>query len=206
VNRIASLPDQRWIGATTLGESGMTCFSFPKIRAPVETWTIASPNAIDASHTFAAIVDEKTDVTMSVYVELTLARTCIEWTEPTRYDRHASRLVVIPVVLLATVSGATFALAKWHPAKPGLPKIAAGSIKLGDQYRGETVFQSTCASCHGANGKGGGIGPRLQGLAITVAQVKAQIDAGGGSMPGGLVKGGDEADVLAYVATIVKQP
>jgi len=114
--------------------------------------------------------------------------------------------VVIPVVLLATVAGATFALARWHPAKPGLPKVAAGSIKLGDQYRGETVFQSSCASCHGANGKGGGIGPRLQGLAITIAQVKAQIDAGGGTMPAGLVKGGDEADVLAYVATIVKQP
>lgn len=108
------------------------------------------------------------------------------------------------MVLLTLVWGATFALAKWHPAKPGLPKIAAGSVKLGDQYRGETVFQSTCASCHGANGKGGGIGPRLQGLAITIPQVKAQIDAGGGTMPGGLVKGGDEADVLAYVATLVK--
>jgi len=112
----------------------------------------------------------------------------------------------VPLVLLVAVTGAAFGLAKWHPAKPGLPKVAAGSIKLGDQYRGETVFQSRCASCHGANGKGGGIGPRLQGLAITVAQVKAQIDAGGGAMPAGLATGGDEADVLAYVATIVKQP
>jgi mono/diheme cytochrome c family protein len=128
----------------------------------------------------------------------------MERRDPTRYDRHASRLVVIPLVLLAAVAGSTFALAKWHPAKPGLPKVAAGSIKLGDQYRGETVFQSRCASCHGANGKGGGIGPRLQGLAITIAQVKAQIDVGGGAMPAGLATGGDEADVLAYVATIVK--
>lgn len=106
-------------------------------------------------------------------------------------------------MLLAAVSGATFALAEWHPAKPGLPKVAGGSIELGDQYRGETVFQTTCASCHGANGKGGGIGPRLQGLPISIAQVKAQIDAGGGAMPAGLVKGGQEADVLAYLATIV---
>ena len=66
VQRIASRPDQRWIGASTRGGSGMTCCSFPKIRAPVETWTIASPTAIDASHALAAIVDENTDVTMSV--------------------------------------------------------------------------------------------------------------------------------------------
>ena len=114
-----------------------------------------------------------------------------------------SRLWAVPLVLFVAVSGTAFGLATWHPAKPGLPKIAVGSIKLGDQYRGETVFSTTCASCHGQNGEGG-IGPRLQGLAITIARVKAQIDAGGGAMPGGLVKGGDEADVLAYVATIVK--
>ena len=165
---------------------------------------IASPNAIDASQTFAAIVDENTDVTMSVYVELTLASTCIERPEPTRYDRHVSRLVAIPLVILVAVAGATFGLAKWHPAKPGLPKVAAGSIRLGDQYRGETVFQANCASCHGAAGKGGGIGPRLKGLSISIAQIKAQIDGGGGAMPPGLVKGGDEADVLAYLATIIR--
>jgi mono/diheme cytochrome c family protein len=117
-----------------------------------------------------------------------------------------SRLWVLPLVLLLAAAGATFALAKWHPAKPGLPKVAAGSVKLGDQYRGETVFSTTCASCHGQNGKGGGIGPKLQGLPISVARVKAQIDGGGSTMPAGLVKGGDEADVLAYVATIVKLP
>ena len=143
---------------------------------------------------------------MSVYVELTLASKDMERGDPTRYDRHASRLVVIPLVLLAAVAGSTFALAKWHPAKPGLPKVAAGSIKLGDQYRGETVFQTNCASCHGPNGKGRGIGPRLVGRPISIARVKAQIDAGGATMPAGLVKDGDENDVLAYVATIVSLP
>jgi hypothetical protein len=29
---------------------------------------------------------------------------------------------------------------------------------------------------------------------------------GGGTMPAGVVNGGAEADVLAYVATLVKQP
>jgi len=111
---------------------------------------------------------------------------------------------VLPLVLLVAVSGATYALAKWHPARPGLPKLTGSSVVLGDQYRGETVFQTSCSGCHGANGKGGGIGPRLQGLPISIARVKAQIDQGGATMPAGIVKGKDEEDVLAYVATIVK--
>ena len=97
----------------------------------------------------------------------------------------------MPLVLFVAVSGAAFGLARWHPAKPGLPKVS-GSIALGDPYRGETDFQSNCASCHGPNGKGGGIGPRLVGLPISIARVKAQIDGGGSTMPAGLVKDGDE--------------
>jgi mono/diheme cytochrome c family protein len=116
-----------------------------------------------------------------------------------------SRLVVVPIVLLVAVTAVTFALAKWHPARPGVPKAAGGNVKLGDQYRGQTVFESSCAGCHGMNGTGGS-GPRLQGLPISIAAVKAQIDQGGGTMPAGIVKGGDEEDVLAYVATLIKQP
>ena len=108
----------------------------------------------------------------------------------------------MPLVLFVAVSGTAFGLAKWHPAKPGLPKITGGSVTLGDQYRGETVFQTSCAGCHGPNGKGG-VGPRLAGLKISIARVKAQIDGGGATMPAGIVKDGDEADVLAYVETIV---
>jgi mono/diheme cytochrome c family protein len=113
-----------------------------------------------------------------------------------------SRLVVVPLVLLFGIAGVTYALAKWHPARPGVPAAAAGSIKLGDQYRGATVFQQTCQGCHGANGSGG-VGPRLKDLPVTIAQVKGQIDHGGGTMPAGLVKGSQEADVLAYVATLI---
>src|ERR1700746_2820286 len=47
--------------------------SSPRMRALVETCTIASTIAAVANHAFAAIVDVKTDVMMSVYVELTLA-------------------------------------------------------------------------------------------------------------------------------------
>jgi mono/diheme cytochrome c family protein len=146
----------------------------------------------------------------------------LEPAEPTLYDRHVSsegsglpaedaararrrrflRLVVVPLVLLVVVWGATFALAKAHLAKPGTPKAATGSVALGDPYRGEVVFGQTCAPCHGAGGNGG-IGPRLKGDAITIAAVKAQIDNGGGAMPPKLVTGKQEQDVLAYVATLI---
>jgi mono/diheme cytochrome c family protein len=115
-------------------------------------------------------------------------------------------MVAVPLVLLVGLSGATFGLAKAHLAEPGAPKVAPGQkIALGDVYRGETVFTQTCAGCHGVGGKGG-VGPRLIGLAIPLAQVKAQIDAGGGSMPAKLVSGQQERDVLAYVATLIASP
>ena len=66
VQRTARRPDQRWMGATVPADTGITCWSFPKMRAPVETWTNASVNAAVANHAFAAMVDENTEVTMSV--------------------------------------------------------------------------------------------------------------------------------------------
>ena len=117
------------------------------------------------------------------------------------------RIVLLPLVLFLAVSGVVFTLAKLHPAKPEVPTAAAaGSVKTGDRYRGETVFQDQCAACHGAGGKGGGIGPQLAGAPITLAAAKAQIDNGGGTMPAGLVSGQEEEDVLAYLATILQQP
>jgi mono/diheme cytochrome c family protein len=114
------------------------------------------------------------------------------------------RIVLIPIVLFAVVSAGVFTLAKLHLAKPSAPASAA-SVKLGDQYRGETVFVSKCAGCHGMGGEGGGIGPKLAGASIPITLAKAQIDSGGGSMPGGLVTGKDEEDVLAYLATILQR-
>lgn len=112
------------------------------------------------------------------------------------------RLLVIPAALFLSLSGAAFALAKLHLAKPGAPK-GGGSVALGDVYRGQTVFAQNCASCHGPDGKGGGIGPKLQGDEISVAAMKAQIDAPRGTMPPKLVTGQKERDVLAFLATIV---
>lgn len=112
-----------------------------------------------------------------------------------------ARLLVIPAVLFVAVSASAFTLAKLHLAKPGLPK--SGSIRLGDAYRGQTVFSTTCAACHGSAAQGG-VGPKLAGAQISLAVAKAQIDNGGGAMPPKLVQGGQEADVLAYLATIFK--
>jgi len=114
------------------------------------------------------------------------------------------RIVVLPLVLFALVSAAAFTLAKLHLAKPETP-ASASSVKLGDAYRGETVFGSECSGCHGQGGKGGGIGPPLDGAAITIADAKAQIDNGGGAMPAGLVSGQEEQDVLAYLATLLRR-
>jgi mono/diheme cytochrome c family protein len=130
--------------------------------------------------------------------------------DPTPYNRAVSRerflrLVVAPTVLFLVFAGTALALALLHPAKPGTP-ASSGSVKLGDPYRGETIFSTTCASCHGQGGKGGGIGPKLAGAAVSLAAAKAQIDEGGGAMPAGLVKGKQEEDVLAYLAGILKSP
>ena len=124
-------------------------------------------------------------------------------------DQGRSRLVLTlrPLALFIVISGAVFTLAQLHIAKPGLPSAAAGTkIAIGDSYRGSIAFDQTCGSCHGSGGKGGAIGPRLIGDRISLAAVKQQIDAGGGAMPPGLVKGASERDILAFMATIIKAP
>ena len=112
------------------------------------------------------------------------------------------RLAALPLVLFAYVSAMVFGLAKAHPFSPGVPVVSGAQVTLGDAYRGEVAFQDTCASCHGAGGTGGGIGPALAGRRLDLAAVRAQIQTGGGAMPAGLVAGDDLADVLAYVAQI----
>ena len=39
----------------------------------------------------------------------------------------------------------------------------AGKTAMGDPKHGATIFSSNCATCHGAAGAGGGIGPILKG-------------------------------------------
>ena len=115
--------------------------------------------------------------------------------------RSRRKRILLPALLFVGLSGGVFTLAELHLARP--EARSTGTVVLGDIYQGGIVFSTTCASCHGAGGKGGGIGPRLAGSGIPIARVKAQIDGGGGTMPGALVTGTKERDVLAYVATIL---
>jgi mono/diheme cytochrome c family protein len=110
------------------------------------------------------------------------------------------RLIVIPACLFLGVSATVFVLAMLALAEPSSPKTT-GEVVVGDQYRGQVVYSQTCARCHGATGEGG-VGPKLEGNTISLAAAQAQIDSGGGAMPGGLVSGQHEEDVLAYLATI----
>jgi mono/diheme cytochrome c family protein len=104
-----------------------------------------------------------------------------------------------PLILGLCVSGAVFALSLAVIFRPEAPR--GGTVALGDAYNGETVFQSTCADCHGAGGTGG-VGPALAGSELDAAFVKSRIEQGAGTMPAGLVEGDDLDDVLAYVDQI----
>jgi mono/diheme cytochrome c family protein len=127
--------------------------------------------------------------------------------DATEYDRRVSssglRLPLTALLLFAVVSAAVFTLAKLHLARPSVHVGANEQVKLGDFYNGQTVFFQKCGACHGQNAQGTKIAPKLEGLQISLAVAKAQIDAGGGVMPAGLVSGRAESDVLAYLATIL---
>lgn len=101
-----------------------------------------------------------------------------------------------------TVVVATFALAQAQIFEPSAPAQAVGTG--GDIYRGETVFQRECASCHGSGGEGGGIGPRLADTGLDAVEIAATIRQGSGVMPPVLVSGREEADVVAYVVGIAQ--
>ena len=112
------------------------------------------------------------------------------------------RLVVVPACLFLGVSAVVFTLAELTLAEPSLPRAGLGTVDLGNAYRGQVVYSQTCAGCHGASAEGG-VGPRLANSPISLAAARAQIDGGGGTMPANLVTGRREADVLAYLATIL---
>ena len=113
------------------------------------------------------------------------------------------RIVVVPLVLLVVVSGAVFTLARLHPAKTSTS--AATTLPTGDAVKGRAIYVQACSGCHGTKAQGG-VGPALAGAKTTVEEARTQIDNGSGVMPGGLVAGTREADVLAYLQTIFASP
>jgi mono/diheme cytochrome c family protein len=104
-----------------------------------------------------------------------------------------------PVLVGAAVVIAVFLLAQWPIFEP---TETASTTEEGDATRGEVVFERECAGCHGQGGEGG-TGPRLAGSGLAATEIAATIRQGAGIMPPALVTGEDEADVVAYVETIV---
>jgi mono/diheme cytochrome c family protein len=117
-------------------------------------------------------------------------------------SRRAVRLLLVPAIIFAVVWGAVFAFAQWHPAKRESKAPTAVSVAA-DPARGEQLFAENCATCHGAEGQGGGVGPTLAGNDVPIADARATIENGSGVMPAGLVSGQDLEDVLAYLETIL---
>lgn len=86
------------------------------------------------------------------------------------------------------------------PSKPSLSASELAAVKK----KGQLVFVSHCAVCHGVNG-GGGVGPQLAGyapLSVTSAVI-AQILDGGHSMPsfGKKLTDAQIAAVATYIRT-----
>ena len=117
-----------------------------------------------------------------------------------------ARLIVVPAILLVAVSAGVYALAELHPAKDEAASAPApaGAVVAGDAARGETLFAEHCASCHGEEGAGGGVGPTLAGSGVSAEDAQATIENGSGIMPADLVSGQDLNDVLAYLETIAR--
>jgi mono/diheme cytochrome c family protein len=104
-----------------------------------------------------------------------------------------------PLVVGALIALGVFVLAK---AQIFEPSASSGDPSAsGDADRGAVVFERACAACHGTGGEGGS-GPRLVGSGLDRDAVTEQVRQGSGVMPGGLVTGQDEADVVAYVVSI----
>jgi mono/diheme cytochrome c family protein len=117
-------------------------------------------------------------------------------------SRRSVRLLVVPAILFAVVSGTVFVLAELHLAKDN-GATASAPTGPGDATRGEQLFAENCASCHGEGGAGGGVGPTLAGNPVSLDDARATIENGSGVMPADLVSGQDLEDVLAYLETIL---
>jgi cytochrome c551 len=97
------------------------------------------------------------------------------------------------------VSATIFGLAKLVPFEPAADVAASTG---GDPTRGEALFATNCAGCHGNTGAGGGIGPKLAGVPREAGDIASTVATGRGAMPAGVVSGTDAADVVAYVVSI----
>lgn len=109
----------------------------------------------------------------------------------------------------AATGAATAATAAAPKAALPIPlaKLPGMKVALGDATAGAKVFAANCESCHGAQGKSGGVGPVLYGVGLTADQVAfmvrkpTAIDKAS-TMPALPLSDKQVADVAAYVASL----
>lgn len=88
-----------------------------------------------------------------------------------------------------------------------LAKLPMAKVAPGNATAGAAVFTANCASCHGAGGKNGQVGPSLAGVGLKAGQVAYMIrnpqgiDKSSG-MPKLPLTDKQVADVAAYVASL----
>ncbi len=89
----------------------------------------------------------------------------------------------------------------------GLRPVAGAKVAMGDAAHGGAIFGQNCSSCHGANGAGGGIGPKLVGekgrknYNAAIAWIKNPQPPMPKLYPAPLTES-DVADVAAYVESL----
>ena len=107
----------------------------------------------------------------------------------------------LPSVLVPLVSFSVFAFAM----SPRGALAGAGTAPNAKLVKtGKTLFTKNCASCHGANAKGG-VGPKLQGITASDARITKIIKNGKpGQMPafGEKLKAADIRALIAYLRSL----
>lgn len=88
-----------------------------------------------------------------------------------------------------------------------LNKLPSASVAAGSASAGAAVFSANCASCHGAGGKNGQVGPQLAGVGLKAGQVAYMVRNPQGvdktsGMPKLPLTDKQVADVAAYVASL----
>jgi mono/diheme cytochrome c family protein len=91
--------------------------------------------------------------------------------------KHIRTLVAVGLIACGTMATAAVTTAQTSTA-PVMIAAATAAPAAGNAANGKKLFAANCASCHGATGTEGGVGPSLKGektrknFAQTVAWIK----------------------------------